>query len=216
MELATVAQVKYINQLITDWELTAEQTTKVLEHIGATSMETLTKGDASQMIDTLKGPIGHIIRPEDYVGKNIFDEPINEEPEEDEDYVEHAKGCLGEWEGEECVCGAYDAYLKNIETKGLEEAKVAGDGVSTTGNVKDAASAAGSSIPAVYRTTGYSNLNPGWVTRLIAEGYTRPLPEGASAYLLVGSNGEAEELREWCSRYSAPYLAYMVRQIYGV
>lgn len=122
MELATVAQVKYINQLIADWELTDDQTIKVLEHTGATSMETLTKGDASMMIDVLKGPIGHIIRPEDYVGKDIYGEPINEEPEEDEDYVEHAQGCLGEWEGEECVCGAYEAYLENVETKGMEEA----------------------------------------------------------------------------------------------
>ena len=46
MALATAAQKKYINKLIADWELTDEQTAKVLAHIGATSMETLTKGDA--------------------------------------------------------------------------------------------------------------------------------------------------------------------------
>lgn len=213
MELATVAQVKYINQLIADWELTDDQTMKVLEHIGATSMETLTKGDASMMIDVLKGPIGHIIRPEDYVGKDIYGEPINEEPEEDEDYVEHAQGCLGEWEGEECVCGAYEAYLENVETKGMEEAAGA---VDDTGPAEDPASDDDSDIPAVYRTTEYKDLNAGWVTRLAAEGHISPLPQGTSAYLLVGGNGEAEELREWCSQYSAPYLAHMIRRIYGV
>jgi hypothetical protein len=214
MELATVAQVKYINQLITDWELTAEQTMKVLEHIGATSMETLTKGDASQMIDTLKGPIGHIIRPEDYVGKNIYGEPIAVEPEEDEEFVEHTNGCLGEWEVEECVCGAYDAYLEKVEAKGER----VGGGVNTTGNAAgaDPAVSHDSDIPAVYRSIEYKGLNAGWVTRLTTEGHVSPLPEGASAYLLVGSNGEAEELREWCSRHSAPYLAYMIRRIYGV
>ena len=213
MELATVAQVKYINQLIADWELTDDQTMKVLEHIGATSMETLTKGDASMMIDGLKGPIGHIIRPDHYVGKDIYGEPINEEPEEDEDYVEHAQGCLGEWEGEECVCGAYEAYLENVETKGMEKAAGA---VDDTGPAEDPASDDDSDIPAVYRTTEYNDLNAGWVTRLAAEGHISPLPQGTSAYLLVGGNGEAEELREWCSQYSAPYLAHMIRRIYGV
>ena len=29
------------------------------------------------IIDTLKGPIGHIIRPEDYVGKDIYGQPID-------------------------------------------------------------------------------------------------------------------------------------------
>ena len=212
MALATTAQVKYINKLIADWELTAEQTEKVLERIGAASMETLTKGDASQMIDTLKGPIGHIIRPEDYVGKNIYGEPIDVEPEEDEDYVEHAKGCFGEWEGEECTCGAYDAYLKNIEAK---EAKEDADDADTADNAADVNDADGD-IPAAYRTTEYKSLSPGWLTRLAAEGHISPLPQGTSAYLLVGSNGEAEELREWCAKYSAPRLAYMMRQIYGV
>jgi hypothetical protein len=208
MALATAAQTKYINKLIADWELTAAQTAKVLEHIGATSMETLTKGDASQMIDTLKGPIGHIIRPEDYVGKNIYGEPIDVEPEEDEDYVEHAKGCFGEWEGEECICGAYDAYLKNLEAK---EAKADTDAYNAE-DVNDV----DSDIPAAYRTTEYRNLNAGWLTRLAAEGHISPLPQGTSAYLLVGSNGNAEELREWCSKYSAPRLAYLLRQTYGV
>lgn len=210
MALATAAQKKYINKLIADWELTDEQTAKVLEHIGATSMETLTKGDASQMIDTLKGPIGHIIRPEDYVGKDIYGQPIDTEPEEDEDYVEHAKGCFGEWEGEECTCGAYDAYLKNLEAKEADA-----DDADTADNASDA-DAADSDIPAAYRTTEYKNLNAGWLTRLVAEGHVSPLPHGTSAYLLVGSNGEAEEVREWCSKYSAPRLAYSVRQIYGV
>ena len=208
MALATAAQTKYINKLIADWELTAEQTAKILEHIGATSMETLTKGDASQMIDTLKGPIGHVIRPEDYVGKNIYGEPIDVEPEEDEDYVEHAKGCFGEWEGEECICGAYDAYLKNLEAK---EAKADTDAYNAE-DVNDV----DSDIPAAYRTTEYRNLNAGWLTRLAAEGHISPLPQGTSAYLLVGSNGNAEELREWCSKYSAPRLAYLLRQTYGV
>ena len=161
MELATAAQVKYINQLIADWELTDEQTMKVLEHIGATSIGTLTKGDASMMIDTLKGPIGHIIRPEDYVGKDIYGEPINEEPEEDEDYVEHAQGCLGEWEGEECVCGTYDAYLKNLEAK---ESGKTGDGPGATGSTEGADAADDSDIPAAYRTTEYKGLTAG--TRL--------------------------------------------------
>lgn len=210
MALATAAQVKYIDKLIADWELTAEQTAKVLEYIGATSMETLTKGDASQMIDTLKGPIGHIIRPEDYVGKDIYGEPIDVEPEEDEDYVEHAKGCFGEWEGEECTCGAYDAYLKNVEAK---EAKA--DDADTASNAADV-NDADSDIPAAYRTAEYKNLNAGWLTRLATEGHISPLPHGADTYLLVGSNGEAEELREWCSDYSAPRLAYLLRQIYSV
>lgn len=213
MELATAAQVKYINQLIADWELTDEQTMKFLEHIGVTSIGTLTKGDASMMIDTLKGPIGHIIRPEDYVGKDIYGEPINEEPEEDEDYVEHAQGCLGEWEGEECVCGTYDAYLKNLEAK---ESGKTGDGPGATGSTEGADAADDSDIPAAYRTTKYKGLTAGWVTRLAADGHISPLPDGTSAYLLVGSNGEAEELREWCSQYSAPYLAHMIRRIYGV
>lgn len=208
MALATAAQVKYIDKLIADWELTAEQTAKVLEHIGATSMETLTKGDASQMIDTLKGPIGHIIRPEDYVGKDIYGLPIDTEPEEDEDYVEHAKGCFGEWEGEECICGAYDAYLKNLEAK---EAKADTDAYNAE-DVNDV----DSDIPAAYRTTEYRNLNAGWLTRLATEGHISPLPQGTSAYLLVGSNGNAEELREWCKKYSAPRLAYLLRQTYGV
>lgn len=190
MALATAAQKKYINKLIADWELTDEQTAKVLAHIGATSMETLTKGDASQMIDTLKGPIGHIIRPEDYVGKDIYGQPIDTEPEEDEDYVEHAKGCFGEWEGEECTCGAYDAYLKNLEAKEADA-----DDADTADNASDA-NDADSDIPAAYRTTEYKNLNAGWLTRLAAEGHVSPLPHGTSAYLLVGSNGEAEELRE--------------------
>lgn len=210
MALATAEQKKYINKLIADWELTDEQTAKVLAHIGATSMETLTKGDASQMIDTLKGPIGHIIRPEDYVGKDIYGQPIDTEPEEDEDYVEHAKGCFGEWEGEECTCGAYDAYLKNLEAKEADA-----DDADTADNASDA-NDADSDIPAAYRTTEYKNLNAGWLTRLAAEGHVSPLPHGTSAYLLVGSNGEAEELREWCAKYSAPRLAYMMRQIYGV
>lgn len=210
MALATAAQKKYINKLIADWELTDEQTAKVLEHIGATSMETLTKGDASQMIDTLKGPIGHIIRPEDYVGKNIYGEPIDSEPEEDEDYVEHAKGCFGEWEGEECTCGAYDAYLKNVEAKEADA-----DDADTASNAADV-NDVDSDIPAAYRTAEYKNLNAGWLTRLAAEGHISPLPHGTSAYLLVGSNGEVEELREWCSEYSAPRLAYLLRQIYGV
>lgn len=212
MALATAAQTKYINKLIADWELTDEQTAKVLAHIGATSMETLTKGDASQMIDTLKGPIGHIIRPEDYVGKNIYGEPIDVEQEEDEDYVEHAKGCLGEWEGEECICGAYDAYLKNLEVK---EVKADADDADTASNAADV-NDADSDIPAVYRTAEYSDLNAGWLTRLVTEDHISPLPNGTSAYLLVGSNGESEELREWCSKYSAPRLAYMLRQIYGI
>lgn len=212
MALATAAQVKYINKLIADWELTAEQTAKVLEHIGATSMETLTKGDASQMIDILKGPIGHIIRPEDYVGKDIYGEPIDVEPEEDEDFVEHAKGCFGEWEGEECTCGAYDAYLKNLEAK---EAKADADDADTASNAADV-NDVDSDIPAAYRTAEYKNLNAGWLTRLAAEGHISPLPNGTDTYLLVGSNGEVEELREWCARYSAPRLAYMLRQIYGV
>ena len=190
MALATAEQKKYINKLIADWELTDEQTAKVLAHIGATSMETLTKGDASQMIDTLKGPIGHIIRPEDYVGKDIYGQPIDTEPEEDEDYVEHAKGCFGEWEGEECTCGAYDAYLKNLEAKEADA-----DDADTADNASDA-NDADSDIPAAYRTTEYKNLNAGWLTRLAAEGHVSPLPHGTSAYLLVGSNGEAEELRE--------------------
>lgn len=213
MELATAAQVKYIEKLIADWELTTEQITKVLEHIGATSMETLTKGDASQMIDTLKGPIGHIIRPEDYVGKDIYGEPINEELEEDEDYVEHAQGCLGEWEGEECVCGAYEAYLKNVEAK---ESGKAVDGPVATGSTEGDDDADDSDIPAAYRTIEYKDLNGGWVTRLTADGHISPLPDGTSAYQLVGSNGEAQELRDWCAQYSAPYLAHMIRQIYGV
>lgn len=206
MALATAAQTKYINKLIADWELTAEQTAKVLEYIGATSMETLTKGDASLMIDTLKGPIGHIIRPEDYIGKDIYGLPIDVEPEEDEDFVEHAKGCFGEWEGEECTCGAYDAYLKNIEAK---EAKADADDAADVNDVD-------SDIPAAYRTAEYKSLSPGWLTRLAADGHISPLPHGTSAYLLVGSNGEVEELREWCSEYSAPRLAYLLRQIYGV
>lgn len=207
MALATAAQTKYINKLIADWELTAEQTAKVLEYIGATSMETLTKGDASQMIDTLKGPIGHIIRPEDYVGKDIYGLPIDVEPEEDEDFVEHTDGCLGEWEGEDCTCGAYDAYLKNIEAKEADA-----DDADTANDADDA----DSDIPAAYRSTEYSDLSAGWLTRLAAEGHINPLPHGTSAYLLVGSNGESEELREWCSKYSAPRLAYTMRQIYGV
>lgn len=208
MALATAAQVKYIDKLIADWELTAEQTAKVLEHIGATSMETLTKGDASLMIDTLKGPIGHIIRPEDYVGKDIYGLPIDVEPEEGEDYVGHAKGCFGEWEGEECTCGAYDAYLKNLEAKEVEDAADA-----DTANDADDVD---SDIPAAYCTAEYKSLSPGWLTRLATEGHINPLPQGTSAYLLVGSNGEVEELRGWCSKYSAPRLAYMMRQIYGV
>lgn len=212
MALATAAQVKYINKLIADWELTTEQTAKVLEHIGATSMETLTKGDASLMIDTLKGPIGHIIRPEDYVGKDIYGQPIDSEPEEDEDFVEHAKGCFGEWEGEECICGAYDAYLKNLETK---EEEAGADDADTADNAADV-NDVDNDIPAAYRTTEYKNLNAGWLIRLVTEGHVSPLPNGADTYLLVGSNGEAEELREWCARYSAPRLAYLLRQIYGV
>lgn len=210
MALATAAQVKYISKLIADWELTAEQTAKILEHIGATSMETLTKGDASQMIDTLKGPIGHIIRPEDYVGKDIYGQPLDTEPEEDEDYVEHADGCLGEWEGEECTCGAYDAYLKNLEAKESEEVDA-----DTADNMEDV-NDVDSDIPAAYRTAEYKNLNAGWLTRLAAEGHISPLPHGTSAYLLVGSNGEDPALQEWCSKYSAPRLAYLLRQIYGV
>ena len=210
MALATAAQVKYINKLIADWELTAEQTAKVLEHIGATSMETLTKGDASQMIDTLKGPIGHIIRPEDYVGKDIYGEPIDVEPEEDEDFVEHAKGCFGEWEGEECICGAYDAYLKNVEAK---EAKADADDADNAVDANDV----DSDIPAAYRTAEYKDLNAGWLIRLAAEGHISPLPQGMDdVYLLVGSNGEAEELREWCSNYSAPRLAYLLPNNSGV
>lgn len=215
MALATAAQTKYINKLIADWELTAEQTAKVLEHIGATSMETLTKGDASQMIETLKGPIGHIIRPEDYVGKDIYGQPLDTEPEEDEDYVEHADGCLGEWEGEECTCGAYDAYLKNLEAKDSEEVDADADDADTADNTEDV-NDADSDIPAAYRTAKYSDLSAGWLTRLATEGHISPLPHGTSAYLLVGSNGESEKLREWCSKYSAPRLAYMMRQIYSV
>lgn len=210
---ATISQIKYIHKLITSWELTEEQTTKVLEHIGATSMETLTKGDASLMIETLKGPIGHIIRPEDYVGKDIYGQPLDTELEEDEDYVEHAQGCLGEWEGEECVCGAYEAYLKNVETKGVEEAAGA---VDDTGPAEDPASDDDSDIPAAYHTTEYKNLNPGWVTRLITDGHINPLPPSTSAYLLVGSNGEDPALQGWCQQYTAPHLAYLLRQTYGV
>lgn len=124
--------------------------------------------------------------------------------------MEHAKGCFGEWEGEECTCGAYDAYLKNIEAKEADA-----DDADTADNAADVNDADGD-IPAAYRTAKYSDLSAGWLTRLIAEGHISPLPQGTSAYLLVGSNGESEELREWCSRYSAPRLAYLMRQIYGV
>ena len=63
--MATAAQIRYIEKLIADWGLDAQQVQMVVEHIGGTSLDILTKADASQMIDTLKGPIGHIIRPED-------------------------------------------------------------------------------------------------------------------------------------------------------
>lgn len=85
-----------------------------------------------------------------------------------------------------------------------------------TGPAEDPASDDDSDIPAAYRTTEYKELNAGWVTRLAAERHISQLPDGTSAYLLVGGNGEAEELREWCSQYSAPYLAHMIRRIYGV
>ena len=111
------------------------------------------------------------------------------------------------------MCGAYEAYLKNIETKGLAEAAGA---VNTADPAEDAASHDDSYIPAAYLTTEYKDLNAGWVTRLASEGNISPLPQGTSAYLLVGSNGDAKELREWCSQYSAPRLAHMIRQIYGV
>lgn len=206
MTTATAAQIRYIEKLIADWELDAQQVQMVVEHIGGVSIDTLTKADASQMIDTLKGPIGHIIRPEDYIGKNIYGEPIDTEPEEEEDIVEHAEGCLGEWEGEECICGAYDAYLKNLEGKKLEDKKT-----DTTENANEA----DSDIPAVYRDVAYADFSFSWLQKLVQDGHTDPLPANDVA-LIIGTDGEAPEVKEWCEKYSAPRLAWMLRQIYNV
>ena len=203
MTTATAAQIRYIGKLIADWELDAQQVQMVVEHIGGTSLDTLTKADASQMIDTLKGPIGHIIRPEDYIGKNIYGEPIDTEPEEEEDIVEHAEGCLGEWEGEECICGAYDAYLKSLEDKKVE-----------VNNAVDA-NEADSDIPAVYRDVAYADFSFSWLRTLVQDGHTDPLPANDVA-LIIGTDGKAPEVKEWCKKYSAPRLAWMLRQIYNV
>ena len=203
MTTATAAQIRYIEKLIADWELDAQQVQMVVEHIGGTSLDTLTKADASQMIDTLKGPIGHIIRPEDYIGKNIYGEPIDTEPEEEEDIVEHAEGCLGEWEREECICGAYDAYLKSLEDKKVE-----------VNNAVDA-NEADSDIPAVYRDVAYADFSFSWLRTLVQDGHTDPLPANDVA-LIIGTDGKAPEVKEWCKKYSAPRLAWMLRQIYNV
>ena len=47
---ATDNQMKYINKLITDRELTAENVQKIIEHIGATSLDNLNIAQASDMI----------------------------------------------------------------------------------------------------------------------------------------------------------------------
>lgn len=50
MTTATAAQIRYIEKLIADWELDAQQVQMVVEHIGGASLSTLTKADASQMM----------------------------------------------------------------------------------------------------------------------------------------------------------------------
>lgn len=63
---ATDNQMKYINKLITDRELTTEEVQKIIEHIGATSLDNLNIAQASDMIDVLKESWVRILHPEEF------------------------------------------------------------------------------------------------------------------------------------------------------
>lgn len=114
---ATGAQMKYINKLIVDWELDDAATQKIVEHVGATSLDDLDIEQASNMIDTLKGPIGHIIRPEDFVGKNIYGEEIKED--EEREPLDPATLCDCDLD-KECSCGAVSVEDGKDQTKEKE------------------------------------------------------------------------------------------------
>ena len=63
---ATDNQMKYINKLITDRELTTEEVQKIIEHIGATSLDNLNIAQASDMIDVLKDSWVRVLHPEEF------------------------------------------------------------------------------------------------------------------------------------------------------
>ena len=63
---ATNNQMKYINKLITDRELTTEEVQKIIEHIGATSLDNLDIAQASDMIDVLKESWVRVLHPEEF------------------------------------------------------------------------------------------------------------------------------------------------------
>nr|DAJ34055.1 MAG TPA: Protein of unknown function (DUF3072) [Caudoviricetes sp.] len=196
MTTATAAQIRYIEKLIADWELDAQQVQMVVEHIGGASLSTLTKADASQMIDTLKGPISHIIRPEDYIGKNIYGEEIKEQ-----ETVDPATICFCDWDAEECTCGAIT--VENEEDKEeYQEPIIKSDD-------------ADADLPAVYRDVTYADFSFSWLQKLVQDGHTDPLPANDVA-LIIATGGKGAEVKEWCEKYSAPRLAWMLRQIYNV
>ena len=64
---ATDNQMKYINKLITDRGLTTEEVQKIIEHIGATSLDNLNIAQASDMRSTCSKNHGFAsLHPEEF------------------------------------------------------------------------------------------------------------------------------------------------------